>query len=256
MKNTNLLKRSIAEGIGTALLILIGAGTAAYNGMIIANGNAATLADVGIVAFAHAITIMGMIYTIGKFTGAHINPAVTIGLASTGNFPWREVPAYLIAQFVGGVVGAYGIVVILGLEGVTLGNLGAPSLGTATGYLQGIAVEAIATFILIFVIMGTAVDKRAYKGLEGIAIGLTAGGIIMLAGGATGAAFNPARAFGPYLVSSLFDGNIIWSQLAIYFIGPVIGAIAAAVTYKMIASSREFPLSNKIAINKLYNQND
>ena len=87
------VKRSIAEGIGTALLILIGAGTAAYNGIITANGNAATLADMGIVAFAHAITIMGMIYTIGKFTGAHINPAVTIGLASSRNFPWKEVPA-------------------------------------------------------------------------------------------------------------------------------------------------------------------
>lgn len=246
MENTNLLKRSIAEGIGTALLILIGAGTAAYNGIIAVSGNApATLADAGIVAFAHAIAIMGMIYTIGKFTGAHINPAVTIGLASTGNFPWKEVPAYLIGQFVGSVVGAYGIVVILGLDGVTLGNLGAPGLGTTTGYLQGIVVEAIATFILMFVIMGTAVDPRAYKGLEGIAIGLTAGGIIMVAGGATGAAFNPARAFGPYLVSSLLDGNISWDQLAIYFIGPVIGAIAAALTYKMIASTRQFPLSNK-----------
>lgn len=246
MENTNLLNRCIAEGIGTALLILIGAGTAAYNGIIIANGNAAaTLADTGIVAFAHAIAIMGMIYTIGKFTGAHINPAVTLGLASTRNFPWKEVPAYLIAQCAGSVVGSYGIVVILGLDGVTLGNLGAPGLGTTTGYLQGIAVEAIATFILLFVIMGTAVDSRAYKGLEGIAIGLTAGGIIMVAGGATGAAFNPARAFGPYMVSSLLDGNISWNQLAIYFIGPVIGAIAAALTYKVITSSREYPLSNK-----------
>lgn len=179
MENTNLLNRCIAEGIGTALLILIGVGTAAYNGIITANGNAAaTLANAGIVAFAHAIAIMGMIYTKGKFTGAHINPAVTIGLASTRNFPWKQVPAYLIAQFAGSVVGAYGIVVILGLDGVTLGNLGAPSLGTTTGYLQGIAVEAIATFILLFVIMGTAVDSRAYKGLDGIAIGLTAGGII------------------------------------------------------------------------------
>lgn len=251
MENTNLLNRCIAEGIGTALLILIGAGTAAYNGIIIANGNAApTLADTGIVAFAHAIAIMGMIYTIGKFTGAHINPAVTIGLASTRNFPWKEVPAYLVAQFAGSVVGSYGIVVILGLDGVTLGNLGAPGLGTTTGYLQGIAVEAIATFILLFVIMGTAVDSRAYKGLEGIAIGLTAGGIIMVAGGATGAAFNPARAFGPYMVSSLLDGNISWNQLAIYFIGPVIGAIVAASAYRMIASSREFPLSNKTSINE------
>lgn len=250
MENTSLFKRSVAEGIGTALLILIGAGTAAYNGIITANGNDATLADVGIVAFAHAITIMAMIYTIGKLTGAHINPAVTIGLASTGNFPWKEVPAYLMAQFIGSVAGACGIVIILGMDGVALGNLGAPGLGATTGYLQGIAVEAIATFILLFVIMGTAVDSRAYKGLEGIAIGLTAGGIIMLAGGATGAAFNPARAFGPYLVSSLLDGTINWSHLAIYFIGPVIGAVAAAATYKLIAISRELPVSNKASLNE------
>ena len=72
----------------------------------------------------------------------------------------------------------------------------------------------------------------------------------MLAGGATGAAFNPARAFGPYLVSSLLDGTINWSQLAIYFIGPVIGAIAAASTYKMIAIPRELPVSNRASFNQ------
>ncbi|QED46117.1 MIP/aquaporin family protein [Cytobacillus dafuensis] len=252
MERTGLFKRCVAEGIGTALLVLIGPGTAAFNGLITANNNeSTTLADIGVISFAFAIVVMAMIYSIGKFSGCHINPAVTMALASTGHFPWKEVFPYLIAQCVGGVIGAFGIVMVLGIDGVLLGNLGATVLAPSTGYFQAIAIEAIAAFILMFVIMGIAVDSRAPKEWGGLVIGLTVGGIIMMFAGPTGASFNPARTFGPYVVDSLLGGNIDWIQFPIYVIGPLIGAIAAAVTYNFIASSRQLQLSSKSSHNEV-----
>ncbi|MEH7235876.1 MIP/aquaporin family protein [Bacillus sp. JJ1562] len=252
METPNLFKRCFAEGIGTALLVLIGPGTAAFNGIITANNNeTTTLADIGVISFAFAIVVMAMIYSIGRITGCHINPAVTIALASTGHFPWKEVGPYLIAQCVGGTIGAFGIVTVLGMDGVLLGNLGATVLAPTTGYMQGMIIEAIAAFILMFVIMGIAVDSKAPKDWGGLVIGLTVGGIIMMTAGPTGASFNPARTFGPYVVDSLLGGNINWIQFPVYVIGPIIGAIAAAVVYKYMTSSKKLPLSNETSHNEV-----
>ena len=156
-------------------------------------------------------------------------------LDASGNFPWKEAPSYIFAQCIGGVIGAFGIVVVLGMDGVLLGNLGATVLSPTTGYLQGIAIEAIETFILMFVIMGIAVDTKAPKGWTGLIIGLTVGGIIMMTAGATGSSFNPARTFGPYVVDSILGGNISWIQFPVYVVGPVIGALAAVWVYKWIS---------------------
>ncbi|KAB2333321.1 aquaporin family protein [Cytobacillus depressus] len=252
METPSLFKRCFAEGIGTALLVLIGPGTAAFNGIITANNNeSTTLADIGVISFAFAIVVMAMIYSIGRVSGCHINPAVTMALASTGHFPWKEVVPYLIAQCVGGAIGAFGIVTVLGMDGVLLGNLGATVLAPSTGYFQGIVIEAIAAFILMFVIMGIAVDSRAPKEWGGLVIGLTVGGIIMMTAGATGASFNPARTFGPYIVDSLLGGNINWIQFPIYVIGPIIGAMAAAFTYNYIVGTRELPLANETIHNEV-----
>lgn len=235
MATTDLFKRSVAECIGTALLVLIGPGTAAFNGIITASNNeSTTLADIGVISFAFAIIVMAMIYSIGRLSGCHINPAVTVALAATGQFSWKEVPAYLIAQCIGGIIGAFGIVVVLGMDGVLLGNLGATVLAPTTGYFQGIFIEAIAGFILMFVIMGVAVDSKAPKEWGGLVIGLTVGGIIMMTAGPTGASFNPARTFGPYVVDSLFGVDVSWVEFPVYVIGPLIGAILATFTYKFI----------------------
>ncbi|WP_042461830.1 MIP/aquaporin family protein [Neobacillus dielmonensis] len=233
----SLWKRSTAEGIGTALLVFIGPGAAAFNGILAANNSqGTTLADIGVISLAFAIVVIAMIYTIGKISGCHINPAVTIGLAVIGQFPKREVLPYLIGQLVGAVIGAIGILVVLGSDGATIGNLGATTLSPSTGYLQGIVIEAMETFILMLVIMGMAVDHRAPKDFAGLIIGLTVGGIIMMTAGATGSSFNPARTFGPYLVGSFSGGNIPWNQFPIYVIGPVIGSSLAAFVYRWIAS--------------------
>lgn len=241
----SLWKRSIAECIGTALLVLIGPGTAAFNGILSAkNGHPATLADIGVISLAFAIIVTAMIYTIGKISGCHINPAVTVALAIIRRFPMREVPAYLTAQMIGGVLGAFGIVIVLGIDGAAHGNLGATTLSPSTGYVQGIVIEAIETFILMIVIMGIAVDNRAPNDFAGLIIGLTVGGIIMMTAVPTGSSFNPARTFGPYLVGSLFGGNISWIQYPIYVIGPIIGACLAAFTYQFLTSTSGQPIQS------------
>lgn len=240
METPVLFKRCVAEGIGTALLVLIGAGTAAFNGVITASNNTTTtLADIGVISVAFSIVVMAMIFTIGRISGCHINPAVTIGLAITGHFAWKEVPAYLIAQCVGGIIGAMAIIAVLGMDGLHLGGLGATSLGSSTSYIQGMFVEAIAAFVLMFVIMGIAVDSNAPGNWAGLVIGLTVGGLIMLTAGATGASFNPARTFGPYVINSLAGGNISWAQFPVYVIGPILGAIGGAVAYKGLTTTKQ-----------------
>lgn len=138
-----------------------------------------------------------MIYSVGPISGAHINPAVTLGLAAVGRFPWREVPWYVVAQFAGGVLGALGIVLVLGPAAATVGNLGATSLAPATGCLQGTAIEALEACVLMWIIMGAAVEAETSSPLAGLIIGLTVGGIIVMTAGPTGSSFNPARTFGP-----------------------------------------------------------
>lgn len=236
-RSPSLWSRSLAEFIGTALLVLIGPGTGAFYGTIIAKTHQSiTLADLGVISFAFAIIVAAMIYTFGHISGCHINPAVTIGLATVRRFPWNEVPAYLIAQLAGAVVGGLGILVVLGSDGAVVGNLGATVLAPSTGYIQAITIEAITTFVLMIVIMGTAVDSRAPNGFAGLIIGLTVGALIMMAvGPAGGPSLNPARTFGPYVIDSLLGGKVHWIEYPIFVIGPLIGSIAAALTYQVIA---------------------
>src|SRR5690606_32635128 len=106
-------------------LVLIGPGTAAFNGILTAEaGGVATLADIGVIGLAFAIIVAAMVYTFGGISGCHINPAVTVGLASVKRFPWHDVPAYVTAQLAGGVAGALGILLVLGQSGATVGNVG------------------------------------------------------------------------------------------------------------------------------------
>ncbi|WP_081841521.1 MIP/aquaporin family protein [Alicyclobacillus macrosporangiidus] len=235
----SLLKRGVAELIGTAMLVWIGAGTAAFNGVLSNSAHhAVTLADVGVVSLAFGIVVLAMIAAFGHISGCHINPAVTVGLAVTGRFPWREVPAYVLAQAVGAVVGALGIVLVLGSAGTSVGNAGATVLAPGTGVVRGTLIEAANACVLMMVIMGAAVDGRSASRFAGLPIGLTVAGIIMATAGPTGSSFNPARTFGPYLVDSLFGGHVSWAQFPVYLIGPVAGAAIAAWVYDWVAGLR------------------
>jgi len=241
----SLASRSIAEGVGTGLLVYFGAGAAAITLMIAGGTKPATPFNIGIgqlgglgdwfaIGMSFGIVIAAVIYSLGRVSGAHINPAVTIALWATKRFPAVDAVAYIAAQCIGAAAGSLLFFLTVGMDAVTIGGLGATAPFPGIGYGQAILVEAIATFVLVLVIMGVAVDKRAPPGFAGLIIGLTVAGMITMAGNISGASLNPARTFGPYIMDLLLGGSNLWGYFPIYIIGPVIGAIAAAVFYDRI----------------------
>ena len=243
----SLANRSIAEAVGTALLVYFGAGAAAITLMIAHGTKPATSFNIGIgqlgglgdwfaIGISFGITIAAVIYALGRVSGAHINPAVTIALWATKRFPSGDAVAYIIAQCIGAAIGSLLFFLTVGMDAVTIGGLGATAPFPGIGYGQAILVEAIATFVLMLVIMGVGVDKRAPPGFAGLIIGLTVAGMITATGNIAGASLNTARTFGPYMMDFLLGGPNLWAFFPIYIIGPVIGAVVAAVFYDRITA--------------------
>ncbi|NLA99757.1 MAG: aquaporin family protein [Methanomicrobiales archaeon] len=238
----SLGKRFIAEALGTFILVFFGAGAAVVTLMIAAGTNPATPFNIGIgalgglgdwlaIGLAFGIAIAASIYALGRVSGCHINPAVTIALFAVRRFPGRDVIPYIVAQFLGAAVASLLFAWAVGPDAIAIGGLGATTPFYGIGYLQAIVIEAIGTFLLMFVIMGVAVDERAPPGFAGLLVGLAVAGIITTIGNLTGASLNPARTFGPYLGDWLLAGQSLWEFFPIYIIGPIIGAIAAAFLY-------------------------
>ena len=236
-RTPTLVERFLAEALGTFLLVFVGGGAAASLGIQLhAAHRAAGLADVLPVALAHGLILFVIVIVVGKISGAHVNPAVTLGLASRGFMEWTDVPAYLGGQVIGAVVGALAILVVFGKDAATFGSLGAPALATNTSLFQGLCIEGLGAFILVLAIMGSAVDGRAPAGWAGLTIGLALAAIIVFIGPATGATVNPARAFGPDLIAMFFGAHVDWTAFVVsYLIGPILGGILAVFTYAYIA---------------------
>jgi glycerol uptake facilitator protein len=243
----SLANRSIAEGVGTGLLVYFGAGAAAITLMIAQGTKPATPFNIGIgqlgglgdwfaIGMTFGIVVAAVIYALGRVSGAHINPAVTIALWATKRFPSKDTAAYIIAQCIGAAIGSLLFFLTIGTDAVTIGGLGATAPFPGIGYAQAILVEIIATFVLMLVIMGAAVDSRAPPGFAGLVIGLTVAGMITMAGNISGASLNPARTFGPYLMDFFLGGPNLWVHFPIYILGPVIGAVCAAVFYDRITA--------------------
>ncbi|MHB8164612.1 MAG: MIP/aquaporin family protein [Methanoregula sp.] len=243
----SLANRSIAEGVGTLLLVYFGAGAAAITLMLAHGTKPATSFNIGIgqlgglgdwfaIGITFGIVIAAVIYALGRVSGAHINPAVTIALWATKRFPTGDAVAYIIAQCIGAAIGSLLFFLTVGMDAVTIGGLGATAPFPGIGYGQAILVEVIATFVLMLVIMGVAVDKRAPAGFAGLIIGLTVAGMITMAGNISGASLNTARTFGPYVMDFLLGGPNLWVFFPIYIIGPIIGAVLAAVFYDRITA--------------------
>lgn len=232
-----LARRLLAESVGTGILVLFGAGSVVA-ALTLGDGNL-DYAGLGMVAITFGLAVALVIYAFGETSGAHINPAVSVSLAAAGRFPWREVPAYTAAQAVGATVGAALIVAAFGGDAVDLGT-GATTLADGTGYVQGIVAEAIGTYLLLTAIMALAVDRRAPAGWAGFMIGLSVTAAILVIAPLTGGSLNPARTFGPLLVNTLGGGDTAWGDLPAYVIGPLIGGVAAALSYDAIARPRLF----------------
>jgi len=235
----SLGQRLLAETVGTALLVLVGPGSVVAT-LILAGDSKPAIsgADLLGISFAFGLIIAALVYAIGKISGCHINPAVTFALAVTKRFPWREVPAYAGAQVAGAVIGAFAIWAVFAHTAIDLG-MGMTSFNEAsTTWAQAIFSEGIGTFMLMFAILGI-VDSRSPSDLAGLVIGGVVIAIIMIVGPITGASLNPARAFGPELVSAIGKGPTHWDQLIpVYVLPGLVGAGLAAVVYDLLAKPR------------------
>src|SRR5579859_1571946 len=178
-----------AEALGTAFLVYVGAGSAAATGVISAGSKVPfSMAQLGVISFAFMLVIVGAVYAIGHISGGHINPAVTLALAVSGKFPWREVPGYIAAQVVGAIAGAAAIFLTLGKTAAVAAGGGVTAYNAASmGFGRASLIEAIGTFMLVFVIFGV-IDHRAVPGWAPMAIGSVVFAIIIIVGPATGAA--------------------------------------------------------------------
>jgi glycerol uptake facilitator protein len=235
--DASLPRRLVVEALGTGLLILFGPGSVVA-ALAVGDG-VLDYAGLGMIALSFGLVVALVIYAFGSTSGSHINPAVTLTLAATRRFPWREVGPYMAAQLVGAVIGGLLIVAAFGTASVDVSNAGSVSFGDGVGYPRAILAEALATYLLMLTVMALAVDKRAPAGLAGLMIGLSVTCLVLVFGPLTGAAVNPARAFGPFAASALVGGDVPWSQLPAYFIGSVLGALVAAVSYDLLARPRE-----------------
>jgi MIP family channel proteins len=223
-----IASKLVAEFIGTFALIFIGAGAAAVV------GDGAGLAGIGAIAFAHGLTVMAFVFAYGSVSGGHFNPAVTMAVLAAGAMRVGEAAGYIVSQLVGGLLGAFVLRAVLGGAETGLGTpmlahdlvLGATSL-TVTPW-AGYVIEALLGFFLSTVVLSTAVAGRAGN-LAPLAIGVTLVLNIIMGGPLTGAAFNPARAFGPMVATGNF--NDAW----LYLTAPIVGAIVAAILHTGLA---------------------
>ncbi|MBO7712999.1 MAG: aquaporin family protein [Methanobrevibacter sp.] len=247
MASCNITKKFIAELIGTFFLVFFGTGSAVVT-LLIDDGVDHGAAGIGLlgglgdwlaIGLAFGLTVMACIYVFGKISGAHLNPAVTIGLLISKNISLIDSVYYIVAQAIGAVLGSLLLFVCLGAPAVTIGGLGATAPGLSVGYIPAMIAECIGTFFLMLVVMGVAVDKKADPGVAGISIGMTVAAVIIVLGAFTGASINPARTFGPYLMDTLLGGANLWGFFPIYLVGPIVGAILAALVYTYLAKGND-----------------
>jgi glycerol uptake facilitator protein len=231
LDETSLAQRLAAEFFGTAFLVFVGVG--AVPATLIVNGDAPfTMADLGMISLAFGTVVVATVYALGHIGGNHINPAVTLGLAVTGKFPWAHVPAYVAAQVAGAVVGAGSILAVLGSKASDVG-LGVASYGDIP-WTQAFAAEFIGTFILVFTVFGV-IHRKAAAGFAGVAIGLVVFAVIIPVAPATGASINPARTIGPMLVQQVAGGDVTWGQLPVYLAAELLAGVLAALAFGFLS---------------------
>ncbi len=212
-------RKAVAEFVGTFTLIFIGAGA-----IISSGGN-----DLLLIALAHGLAIGVMVSALAHVSGAHFNPAVTLGALAGRQISLRLASVYWVSQLLGAVAGALTLLGVFPASDWRPSELGTPALGTGVTVLSAILVEAVLTFFLAFVVYGTGIDpKGSFNAVGGFAIGLTIAIDIMMGGPLTGAAMNPARWFGTAVVAQFFNN---WY---VYWIGPFLGAVVAGLLYSRV----------------------
>lgn len=211
---TKLSVALVAEFVGTFVLIFIGAGAAALDTGLLA------------VALAHGLVVVGFAYSYGHLSGTLINPAVTLALWATKAIDTQRASLYVGVQLFGGVCGAFALAHALG---GAPNDLGATLLADGMTPLRGLLIEAILTFILVNAVLNTVVSGKGGS-QSGLAIGSTLIACILMGAPLTGASLNPARTLGPAIVTGHFD--YLW----LYFVGPILGGVVAALLYRAVYS--------------------
>lgn len=226
----SLGQKAVAEFVGTFALIFIGAGSIVA---AVAAGGGEGGAGLVTIAIAHGLAIATMVSAVGHISGAHLNPAVTAGALVTGKIGPTDAGTYLLAQLAGATAAA-GVLAVAVPESIWReASLGATLLGNGVSAGQGVLIEAVLTFLLVWVVFATAVDSEgAFGKIAGLAIGFVVLMDIMMGGPFTGAAMNPARSFGPALVGGY------WADAWVYWVGPIAGGVAAAVLYEITVLRR------------------
>jgi len=220
----------IAEFIGTLLLVFFITAVVSLYAAVPTKLNPAPFVDFSVIGLVHAFLLFALIQTLAVISGAHFNPAVTVAMTVLREIKLPDALIYIVAQLAGGVGGALLTRLLLEDEGEAVHwGVTAVSGRLNEAIFPGMVVEAIGTFFLMWVIVGVAVNPRATKEWAALAIGATLGMLVMVIAPMTGAGFNPARSFGPAVVSGEFNG--VGDFMLVYVVAPVIGAVIAGLAY-------------------------
>ena len=226
------MKKYVAECIGTAVLVILGCGTAMLVGCDAASGGGYILT-----ALAFGLTIVAMAYSIGNISGCHINPAVSLGVLLSGGMSGKEFVGYVISQCVGALVGSGILALIFSTGSVKdmTGGFGSNGLaGVGGSAVSGLIVEIVLTFIFVIAILGVTSKKAKHGSFGGLVIGLTLVVVHILGIGLTGTSVNPARSFGPAVVAAIAGNTAPLAALWVFIVGPLVGAALAACVYKAL----------------------
>lgn len=231
----------MSEFVGTAVLVIFGCGSAVSANMLVSNiqlvppiGSTLALTTL-LIAFAFGLVIVAMAYSIGNVSGCHINPAVSTAMLVSGKMTTKDYVGYIIAQFLGAIIGALVLFILVGAENGLGQNGFAQQSALGANLWQAFLVEVILTFVFVIAIIGVT-SKTENGAVVGIVIGLTLVLVHIFGIPFTGTSVNPARSFGPVLIL-LFAGNSIpMSQVWVFILAPIVGSILAALTYKGITA--------------------
>ena len=225
----NTSQKLIAEFVGTFALIFFGAGSICTDQYLHATGGIGLLA----IALAHGLAIGLMVSAMGHISGGHFNPAVSIGLWVTKRISTLDTILYWAAQLAGATAAAFLLKVVVPEETWRAVSLGTPALARDFPVWAGMSLEAVTTFFLVWMVFATAVDEKGvFKSIAGFGIGLSITLGILVAGPLTGAALNPARAFGPALAATH------WAHQGVYWVGPLAGGFLAGLLYDTLYLKR------------------
>jgi len=225
------MKKYIAEMIGTMVLVMLGCGSAIFNGGV------GTTAQVLTVAFAFGLSVVAMAYAIGGISGCHINPAITLGVFLSGRMSGKDAGMYMLFQVIGAIIGSTILYVLVSGYAVNPAGTftGANGYAETTSTLTAFLAEAIFTFVFVLVVLGVTDSKKGNSTLAGLAIGLSLVLIHIVCIPITGTSVNPARSIGP----ALYQGGEALSQLWLFIVAPFVGAAMSALVWKYLGTDKK-----------------